>query len=59
MANAGSWQPDGSSRLSADAESDVDAYDAADARADFVPVGQAYTDPNAAANRGAVARAVG
>ena len=59
MAHAGSWQPDGGSRLRADPEADVDADAAADARADFVPVGQAYTDPDAAAHRGAVARAVG
>ena len=59
MANSRSWQPDGGSRLCADAETDVDADAAADARADFVPVCQAYTDPNTAAHRGAVARAVG
>ena len=59
MAHAGSWQPDGGSRLRADPEADVDADAAADARADFVPVCQAYTAPDAATNRGAVARAVG
>ena len=59
VADARSWQPDGGSRLRADPEADVDADAAADARADVLPVGQAYTDPDAAANRGAVARAVG
>ena len=59
MANSRSWQPDGGSRLRADPETDVDADAAADARADVLTVCQAHTDPDAAANRGAVARAVG
>ena len=59
VADARSWQPDGGSSLRADPETDVDADAAADARADGLTVGQAYTDPDAAANRGAVARAVG
>ena len=59
VADARSWQPDGGSRLRADPEADVDADAAADARADGLTVGQAYTDPDAAAHRGAVARAVG
>ena len=59
MADTRSWQPDGGSRLCSNPETDVDADAAADACADAFPVGQAYTDPDAAANRGAVARAVG
>ena len=59
MADARSWQPDGGSSLCADPETDVDANAAADACADFFPVGQAHADPDAAAHRGAVARAVG
>ena len=59
MANSRSWQPDGGSRLCADAETDVDADAAADACADARAVCQAYTDPDAAAHRGSVARAVG
>ena len=59
VADARSWQPDSGSRLRADPETDVDADAAADARADVLTVGQAHTDPDAAANLGAVARAVG
>ena len=59
MANSRRWQPDGGSRLCSNPETDVDANAAADACADFFPVGQAHADPDAAAHRGAVARAVG
>ena len=51
VADAGSWQPDGGSRLRADPETDVDADAAADACADRFTVCQAYTDPNTAAHR--------
>ena len=58
VADAGSWQPDGGSRLRADPETDVDADAAADACADVLTVGQAYTDPDAAADVRADVRAL-